>query len=186
VSEPLSAGGAASTVPSKRRRVAGLATLSSVPGQRAGGNDQLLWICPRCARTFAAHNQTHTCRQLGDLDRHFAGKDPAVRQAFDAVLAEVRRLGPVSVLPQSTRIALHVRMSFAAFVPRRHWLDGHVVLARRLDSSRFRRIEEYSPRNVLHAFRLPGPDDVDAEVVSWLAEAYRVGRQDHLGSIHEG
>jgi hypothetical protein len=147
------------------------------PG-RAGRQD--LWVCPRCARTFAARNQTHTCRPLGDLDRHFAGTDPAVRGAFDAVVAAVEPLGPVSVLPQSTRIALHVRMSFAAFVARRHWLDGHVVLARRLESPRFRRIEEYSPRNVLHAFRLHGPDDVDAEVRAWLAEAYQVGRQEHL------
>jgi Domain of unknown function (DUF5655) len=71
-------------------------------------------------------------------------------------------------------------MSFAAFVPRRRWLDGHVVLARRLDHPRFRRIEEYSPRNVLHAFRLSGPDDVDTDVRAWLAEAYLVGRQHHL------
>jgi len=148
-----------------------------MPGDRGR---QALWACPRCARTFAARNQTHTCRPLGDLDRHFVGKDPDVRRAFDAVLAAVGELGPVTVLPQSSRIALHVRMSFAAFVPRRHWLDGHVVVARRLDHPRFRRIEEYSPRNVLHAFRLLGPDDVDAEVRSWLAEAYHVGCQDHL------
>jgi len=48
---------------------------------------QALWVCPRCARTFAARNQTHTCRPLGDLDRHLAGKDAEVRRAFDAVLA---------------------------------------------------------------------------------------------------
>ncbi|HEY6748999.1 MAG TPA: DUF5655 domain-containing protein [Mycobacteriales bacterium] len=139
-----------------------------------------LWVCPRCSRTFANRNQTHACRPLVDLDQHFTGKDPQVREAFDAVLAEVRRLGPVTVLPQSTRVALQVRMSFAAFVPRRRWLDGHVVLARRLDHPRFRRVEEYSPRNVLHGFRLLGPEDVDAAVRSWLAEAYLVGCQDHL------
>jgi len=71
-------------------------------------------------------------------------------------------------------------MSFAALVPRRRWLDGHVVLARRLESPRFRRIETYSPRNVVHLFRLRGPDDVDEEVRSWLAEAYEVGAQRHL------
>src|SRR5215207_9954914 len=152
-----------------------------MPGGSSGGPaPPELWVCPRCGRTFAHRNQTHTCRPLGNLDRHFAGKDPAVRQAFDAVLAEVGRLGPVTVLPESTRIALHVRMSFAAFVARRHWLDGHVVLSRRLEHPRFRRIEEYSPRNVVHAFRLLGPDDVDADVRCWLAEAYLVGRQDHL------
>jgi hypothetical protein len=84
------------------------------------------------------------------------------------------------VLPEKTRIALHVRMSFAAFMPRRHWLGGHLVLARRIDSSRFLRVDTYSQRNVVHAFRLISPADVDEEFVAWLAEAYQVGAQKHL------
>ena len=143
---------------------------------------EALWTCPRCGRRFANRNQSHTCAPLGDLERHFERSDPPVRAAFDAVLAAVAPLGPVTVLPERTRIALQVRMSFAAFAARRHWLDGHLVLARRLDHPRFRKVEVYSPRNVLHAFRLTGPDDVDAELCGWLAEAYRVGQQQHLGS----
>jgi hypothetical protein len=72
-------------------------------------------------------------------------------------------------------------MSFAAFTARRRWLDGHVVLGERLDHVRFRRIEEFSRHNVLHAFRLQGPEDVDADVRAWLAAAYRIGRQEHRG-----
>jgi hypothetical protein len=117
---------------------------------------------------------------LVPLERHFEGRDPAVRETFDRLLAAVREIGPVTVLPERTRIALHVRMSFAALFPRQRWLDAHVVLARRLDSPRFRRIDTYSPRNVVHLFRLAGPDEVDDEVRSWLAEAYEVGRQHHL------
>jgi hypothetical protein len=139
-----------------------------------------LWECPECGRTFANRNQTHTCATLSDLDRHFERKEPSVRATFDRVVAAVTALGPVSVLPEKSRIALHVRMSFAAFTPRIRWLDGHLVLARRIDSPRFRRIETYSPRNILHAFRLTSPDDVDAEFTAWLAEAYRVGEQRHL------
>ena len=93
----------------------------------------------------------------------------------------VEELGPVAVLPEKTRIALQVRMSFAALMPRRHWLDGHVVLARRLETSRFRRIDTFSPRNVVHVFRLGSPDEVDDEVIGWLREAYAVGEQRHLG-----
>ena len=139
-----------------------------------------LWACPACGRTFANRNQTHTCAPLGSLDAHFAGRPPQVRATFDAVLAAVRVCGPVEVLPERTRIALHVRMSFAALMPRRSWLDGHVVLARRIDSPRFRRVEIYSPRNVLHAFRLTSPAEVDAEFAAFLAEAYRVGAQADL------
>ena len=138
-----------------------------------------LWRCPDCGRTFANRNQTHTCAPLGNLDRHFVGADPRVRAAFDRVLEVVASHGPVEVLAEKTRIALHARMSFAAFMPRRKWLDGHLVLARRVVDDRFRRVEVYSPRNVLHAFRLIGPDDVDEQFAGYLGEAYQVGLQRH-------
>ena len=88
-----------------------------------------LWACPTCGRTFANRNQTHTCATLTDLAGHFAGKQPSVRATFDRIVEVVSALGPVSVLPEKTRVALHVRMSFAAFTPRLRWLDGHLVLA---------------------------------------------------------
>jgi hypothetical protein len=139
-----------------------------------------MWTCPRCGRTFANRNQTHTCAPLSDVDSHFAGSEPVARATFERLLAAVRALGPVEVLPEKTRIALHVRMSFAAVMPRRRWLDGHLILARSIDHPRFRKVEVYSPRNVLHAFRLAGPREVDAEFTGWLAEAYAVGQQRHL------
>jgi uncharacterized protein DUF5655 len=143
-------------------------------------SERPLWTCPRCGRTFASRGQAHTCAALGDVDAHFAGGDPAVRATYERILAVVRGLGPVEVLPEKTRIALHARMSFAAFTPRRHWLDGHLVLARRAVHPAVRRVEVYSPRNVLHGFRLTGPDQVDPPFAALLAEAYAVGRQEHL------
>lgn len=104
-----------------------------------------------------------------------------MRAAFDAVLAVVQSHGPVEVLPQRSRIALHVRMSFAAFSPRVRWLDGHLVLARAVLSPRWTRIETFSTHNVLHAFRLTSRDEVDDEFSGWLAEAYDVGCQRHRG-----
>jgi hypothetical protein len=138
-----------------------------------------LWRCPRCGRPFANRNQSHACGQ-GDLDALFARAEPQVRATFDRVLEVARRCGPLEVVPERTRVALQVRMSFAAFTPRRRWLDGHVVLARALPAERFRRVDTLSPRNHVHAFRLSGPQEVDAEVGAWLAEAYDVGAQRHL------
>jgi hypothetical protein len=68
-----------------------------------------------------------------------------VRQLYDLVAATVRSIGPVTILPEKTRIAFQVRMSFAQVTPRKRWLDGHVVLARRLEHPRFRKIETFSP-----------------------------------------
>jgi len=139
-----------------------------------------MWTCPKCARTFANRNQVHTCAALGDLERHFARTSPEVRDIFDRILDAVRELGPFDVLPEKTRIALHARMSFAAFMPRRNWLNGHLVLARHVNSQRFLRVETISPRNVVHAFRLTSASEIDDEFVAWLAEAYQVGIQQHL------
>jgi hypothetical protein len=65
-------------------------------------------------------------------------------------------------------------------MPRRRWLDGHLVLARRDDSPRWRRVETFSARNHLHAFRFTTPEELDDEVAARIAEACEVGRQRHL------
>jgi Domain of unknown function (DUF5655) len=138
-----------------------------------------MWRCPDCRRQFANRNQSHACGRY-TLASHFDDKPALVRAIFDKLLAAARKNGPVTVLPEKTRIAFQVRMSFAAFVIRRNWVDGHVVLARRLENPRFRRIETFSPRNHLHAFRIESLDEIDDEVAAWFAEAYRVGEQCHL------
>jgi hypothetical protein len=140
---------------------------------------QPLWTCPSCGRAFANRKQFHFCSNVR-LEDHFAGRDPQVIATFHALLEAAEKSGPVKVLPEKTRIAFQVRMSFAAFSLRRHWVDGHVVLARRLESPRFRRIDVISPRNQVHVFRLEEPSEVDDEVGRWLREAYSVGEQKHL------
>ena len=138
-----------------------------------------LWTCPRCGRSFANRNQPHACGPL-DLARHLDGKDPQVVAIFRRLVELAEGNGPVTVLAEKTRIAFQVRMSFAAFTLRRRWVDGHVVLARRLEHPRFRRVESFSPRNHVHHFRLATLEEADQEVAAWLAEAYRVGEQRHL------
>jgi hypothetical protein len=138
-----------------------------------------LWTCPRCRRRFANRNQSHACGRH-DLAHHFRGKDRSVRTLFAAVRRAIAACGPVTMIPEKTRIAFQVRMSFAQVTPRRRWLDGHVVLARRVPSPRFRRIESLSPRNHVHHFRLVSTAEIDAEFRAWLREAYAVGAQRHL------
>jgi Domain of unknown function (DUF5655) len=140
-----------------------------------------LWQCPSCRRQFANRNQTHTCSR-NTIDEHFAGKPPEVRQLFDALVALIRNIGDVKVLPEKTRIAFQVRMSFAAVSVRRRYLLGHFVLARRVEHPRFLRVETFSPRNHLHAFRLDSIQDLDRQFAAWAREAYAVGEQRHLRS----
>lgn len=138
-----------------------------------------LWTCPDCRRSFANRNQPHACGRH-DLDTHFRDRPDAVRRLFDRLLAALQRIGPVTVLPQKSRIAFQVRMSFAQVTPTRDGLNGHLVLDRRIEHPRFRRIDSLSPRNHVHHFRLTDPAQIDAEFESWLREAYAVGEQRHL------
>jgi hypothetical protein len=138
-----------------------------------------LWRCGKCGREFANRNQSHACGTY-DLEHHFRGKPPEIRMMFDQVRAMIESIGPVRVLPEKTRIAFQVRMSFAQVTPRNNWLDAHVVLARQLESPRFRKVETFSPRNHLHTFRISSMDEIDEELRKWLTEAYAVGNQEHL------
>jgi hypothetical protein len=142
-------------------------------------NERPLWKCPECRRVFANRNQSHACGRHR-LSDHFAGKPVHIRRIFDRFVARLKTIGPVQILPEKSRIAFQVRMSFAQLTPRRQWVDGHVVLARRLEHPRFRQVQTFSPRNHLHTFRLMTVEDVDDVVHEWLREAYAVGEQKHL------
>jgi hypothetical protein len=141
--------------------------------------DRPLWRCDACGRAFANANQSHACGRH-ELAPHFEGRPPKVRAIYDAFLAMLEGYGPVIVLPEKTRIAFQVRMSFAQLTIRRDWVLGHLVLARRAESPLFAKVETFSPRNHAHHFRLDDPAGV-AALEGFAREAYAVGRQDHLG-----
>ena len=142
-----------------------------------------LWTCERCGRTFANRNQSHACGRWS-LESHFDGKPPVVREIYERFLAMLERSGPVTVLPEKTRIAFHVRMSFAQLTVRHRWVLGHFVLAQRVEDPLFTRVETFSPRNHTHAFRLDSPEQVEA-LEPFAREAYAVGRQEHLARSGE-
>lgn len=138
-----------------------------------------LWRCPECGCGFANKNQSHSCSDVS-LESHFDGKSAEVREMFDALAAMIKKCGPVKVLPEKTRIAFQVRMSFIAVQVRRIYLIGHFVFARRVENPRFTRVATFSPRNHLHAFRLESLSELDDQFAEWVREAYAVGEQKHL------
>jgi hypothetical protein len=140
-----------------------------------------LWICRACGRSFANRNQSHACGRY-ELEAHFEGKPPAIRRLFDAFVDRLGEIGRFEILPQKTRIAFHLRMSFAQLTPKRGWIDGHLVLAEPTPRPFVRRIDRISPRNHVHHFRLGREADLDADFLALLREAYGVGERRHLGT----
>jgi len=92
----------------------------------------------------------------------------------------VKACGSVTVLPEKSRIAVHVRMSFMVVSVQQTGLRGHFVLASVCPHPRFLRIQTFSPKNHLHEFRVSKLSDLDATFASWVSQAYEVGCQRHL------
>lgn len=135
-----------------------------------------LWTCPECGQSFVTPRMWHSCVRLAEAD-FFAGR--AAQQAlYAAFLAFVRRLGPVTVNVNRTRISFQGRVRFAGVS--RVTRDGLVCnfwLKRQVDSPRFLRVEYLHPGNWVYQFRLTDADQLDDEAAGWIAEAYEVGMQ---------
>ena len=138
-----------------------------------------LWECPRCGNLFVTPNMWHSCVRVS-LDRHFAGKDPAVRALYEKFLAMARKHGEVRVVVQKTRISFQVRVRFGGCSTRKNWLQAGLWLTRRAEHPRLTRVEKLNPRDHVHYFRIERLADLDAAFAALVREAYAVGRQEHL------
>jgi hypothetical protein len=142
-------------------------------------NKKPLWICPKCKNRFVTRNMWHSCSNYS-LGYHVEGKEPSVRQVFDKLLALVQQCGPVTVIPQKTRIAIQARVRFAGGVPRKNWFDAGLWLTRRAEHPCLRRVETFGPKSYGLHFRLTRPEDLDDEFAALVREAYAVGCQERL------
>jgi len=138
-----------------------------------------MWLCPRCGRKFANRNQSHSCGRY-ELKSHFEGKPRAVRELYHCFVKQLREHGQIVVLPEKTRIAFQVRMSFAAIQIRSSRIIGHLVLAHRHEHPFFHRIDTISPHNHVHHFKLEKPEDLSRGFCRFIEKAYAVGQQKHL------
>jgi len=136
-----------------------------------------LWTCPCCRQKFVTKNIWHSCSSF-TVDEFFRKKAPAHKKLYRAFLKVVRKCGPVKVNVNKSRISFQARVRFAG-IPRvtKDGLVGGFWLKHRIHSPRFTRVEFLPPNNYIYQFRIARDEDLDAEVLAWLREAYRVGQQ---------
>lgn len=138
-----------------------------------------MWRCPKCGEMFTTANQRHSCGKFR-LDKVFVRSEPHVFRIFQKFEKMVQDCGPVTIIPQKTRVTFQVRMRFVSVYPRRSYLMVGFVFARRLKHPRFFKIETFSPRNHLHHIRISSEAELDSDFLPWIREAYAVGEQKHL------
>ena len=119
---------------------------------------------------MAAPDGLASTNRLRGVDAHFAKSAPAVRQAYDAILALSR--SQVGVEPKKTSIHLVRRTAFAGIATRRDSLILTVKAASAIRSPRVLRAEQASANRWHVEIRLTSPGDVDREVRAWLTAAY--------------
>jgi len=141
-----------------------------------------IWTCPRCGAPFANPNASHSCVDV-ELDAHFARAVPAVRAAFDRLVDLAQVDGPVSVVPQKTRIVLAAPMRFLAVQVRRDRLVGHVLAERALAHGVVTEIvpDAYGTGLFMHRLSIRSADDLDEPFAELVREAAaRVGRRERM------
>ncbi|HZS42544.1 MAG TPA: DUF5655 domain-containing protein [Polyangia bacterium] len=111
------------------------------------------------------------------VDAQYSGERKKLRPIYEALLAAARKLGPdVKPMPCKTYVPLHRTKTFALIkpttaarvdlglcLPKKTRPAGRLAAAKNLGSDR-----------VTHKIELSSPRDVDAEVLSWLKQAYEI------------
>ena len=139
----------------------------------------MAWICPHCGARFVTRNLSHSCIRR-TVDEFFADKPAAGVRHAKAFIAEARKLGPVTLHPVKTRIALMVDVRFAAINRiAADLIKGHLWLRERHESERFDRIEALGPNYVYH-FEISDRRPIDDELRAFLSRSYAIGCREHI------
>ena len=142
-----------------------------------------LWTCPRCRRQFKNRNQAHSCGQF-TVQQLLDGKPQEIVELYEGFDDLIRKCGEVVVAPTKTRILFKVRTVFATVAVSKNWLDVVFVLGRRLKHRRIKKAQEEYP-GIVHFLRVENEEDLDADLASWLQEAYDHRQQEDQGEDEE-
>ena len=132
-----------------------------------------MWSCPECGREFAKARQWHSCAKRS-VGAHFAGKDPAVRRVFDRLTRRLKSLGPFRMDAVKTSINLVAKHHFGGVTVRKDSLRVGFLASERIDDPRIAHTLRLGANRVGHSVVLRSPEDVDDQLMSWLARAYEL------------
>ncbi|MGQ0434767.1 MAG: DUF5655 domain-containing protein [Microthrixaceae bacterium] len=130
------------------------------------------WTCPDCGRQFGRTKQGHECAPAMSIEAYFSTGPPFEQPIFDAVMAGLVDVGEIHVEPVSVGIFLKRSHTFAELRPMTKWVAVSFSLERTVQSRRIARKVIETGRRRYHVVNVRTADEVDDELVEWLAEAY--------------
>ena len=132
----------------------------------------MAWTCAACGRSFGRVGQSHSCVPAGSLEESFAGRPEWYREAFERIAAHLRGLGEVVLEPVQVGVFFKRSRSFAEIRPMKSVLRVEFLLSRSPDDTRIAKTLPMSANRVACFVDLRAPEEVDATLLGWLAEAY--------------
>ena len=116
------------------------------------------------------------------LDEFFDER-PEARIIFAVLRDTIDRIGPAEMGVSKSQIAFRRRVGFAyAWTPDRYLVGERpplvltIGLRRRDNSARWKQVVEPAPGRYTHHLELHSADQIDAEVLGWLREAWTEAR----------
>ncbi|HLX57565.1 MAG TPA: DUF5655 domain-containing protein [Ktedonobacteraceae bacterium] len=108
-------------------------------------------------------------------DALFMGKDGVVRSIYNRLLENLHTFGPFQEEPKKTSIHLVHTAGFAGVHPRKSYLYLNLRTDHPIDNPRITKVEQVSRNRYHNELKLTSPDEVDAELLGWLEDAYALG-----------
>jgi hypothetical protein len=106
------------------------------------------------------------------VEEHLSGREPVVRNIYEAVVTAARKLGPVEEDPKKTSIHLNRRTAFAGVATRKDAVVLTIKAPADIQSPRIHKHEQASANRWHLEVRLTDPRQVDTELKQWLAAAF--------------
>lgn len=132
----------------------------------------MAWTCPNCLRSFRRTRQSHECAPALSLEEYFSTGPEWERPIFEAVLAYLQTLGPMTVEPVSVGIFIKSDGGFVELRPLSKWVALSFPLMRRVSHPRISRKPIESGTKIYHFVNLHSPGEVDDQLKSWLSESF--------------
>lgn len=130
------------------------------------------WRCPTCKREFGRTNQGHMCNPGMTLEEYYAQAAPFERPIIEVLTAHFESLGDVIVDPIDMGVIYKNGPTCCVVRAMKKWLAVGFSLGRRIDSDRIsRKIVDHGTRHY-HVINVSDPEQLDDELLDWLAEAY--------------
>ncbi|MDG2028341.1 MAG: DUF5655 domain-containing protein [Acidimicrobiales bacterium] len=129
------------------------------------------WTCPSCDRSFGRRGQGHVCEPTEPLDDYLDRWSASDREIAERILDAMDDCGPVDVEAAKVGLFFSTTRKIVQLRPKSKRLELMVIVARRVDGDRVRRIIADGPRFAVFT-DLFDPDDVDDWIHELLAEAY--------------